>query len=454
MSGLPKGWVTPEIGDLCALQNGKAFKPSDWATTGTPIIRIQNLNNKESMFNYFNGEIENRFEIKNDDLLFAWSGTPGTSFGAHIWDGGRAVLNQHIFRIDFNELTIYKPYFRYAINQKLDQLINQAHGGVGLAHVTKGKFEKTQIPLPPLPEQRRIVAKIESLAARSKRARADLTRVERLVETAKQAVVQAAFSNISFSLPLKEIITEGPSNGWSPKGGPDATGTRTLKLSATTLGYFRCDDAAIKRIYEHVDVDSKFWLLPGDILIQRANSLEYVGVTAIYTGPPNTFIYPDLMMRIRAKTSEDAIYIWRYLSSLGAREYFRSHATGTAGNMPKINGQTVREFMVPWPEPPERLEIVRRIEAAFARLDALAAEARKAAHLLAKLDQAVLAKAFRGELVPQDPDDEPAEVLLARIRAERAAAGTAKAKAKAKAAPSDAPPPGAKPRRGRPPRSA
>jgi type I restriction enzyme S subunit len=85
---------------VCNFINGKAFKPSDWSSTGVPIVRIQNLNDEAATFNYFEGDIEDKYWIDNDDLLFAWSGTPGTSFGAFIWNCGKAVLNQHIFRVE------------------------------------------------------------------------------------------------------------------------------------------------------------------------------------------------------------------------------------------------------------------------------------------------------------------------------------------------------------------
>ncbi|MFD2032814.1 hypothetical protein ACFSKM_25905 [Ancylobacter dichloromethanicus] len=101
--------------------------------------------------------------------------------------------------------------------------------------------------------------------------------------------------------------------------------------------------------------------------------------------------------------------------------------------MPKINGTTVRATRVPTPSLEEQHEIVRRIGSAFARIDRLAGEAKRALKLVGRLDEAILAKAFRGELVPQDENDEPADRLLARLRAERAAAPKAKRGRKARA---------------------
>jgi type I restriction enzyme S subunit len=89
--------------------------------------------------------------------------------------------------------------------------------------------------------------------------------------------------------------------------------------------------------------------------------------------------------------------------------------------MRNLSQSALKSIELPWPSPEERKEIVRRIEAAFAWIDRLAAEATSARKLIDRLDQAILAKAFRGELVPQDPSDEPASVLLTRIRAEREA---------------------------------
>lgn len=163
---LPSNWKWIEIGDQLDLLNGMAFKPTDWAKEGLRIVRIQNLNNPDAAFNFCNPQMARERSLINDgSFLVSWSGTPGTSFGAFIWDRGPAVLNQHIFRCDFKTKAFVAAFLRLAINGRLDEMIAKAHGGVGLQHITKGKLEALLIPLPPLAEQHRIVAKVDELMA-------------------------------------------------------------------------------------------------------------------------------------------------------------------------------------------------------------------------------------------------------------------------------------------------
>ena len=180
---LSQGWVWAKVGDLCNPINGRAFKPSEWSGKGTPIIRIQNLKNSQASFNYFQGTIEPKFQVKSGDLLFAWSGTPGTSFGAHIWTGPDGALNQHIFNVRFDTEVLSPRYLRDALNLNVTEYVKQAQGGVGLAHITKPKFTGSFIPLAPLTEQHRIVAELEKQLTRLdasvaalRRARANLKR--------------------------------------------------------------------------------------------------------------------------------------------------------------------------------------------------------------------------------------------------------------------------------------
>lgn len=223
--------------------------------------------------------------------------------------------------------------------------------------------------------------------------------------------------------PLGTLIVEGPSNGYSPPSEKGAEGTLTLKLSATTTGRFIANDATTKRIHEVIAPDSRYWLRPGDVLIQRSNTLEYVGTAALFEGPETTFIYPDLMMRVRPGPVLDARYLVEFLNAPATRKRVRAKATGTAGNMPKINGDVVRSIEVDVPPLNEQRRIVAKLEALQDR-SRRAREALDAVPpLLEKLRQSILAAAFRGDLTKdwraKNPDVEPADKLLARIRTER-----------------------------------
>lgn len=162
---IPESWSWVRIGEVMRLFNGKPFKPTEWSTRGLPIVRIQNLNNANAPFNYCDFPVDEKFHIHPEDFLISWSGTPGTSFGAFIWGGKKAVLNQHIFRADLIGDLYDKRFLRLAVNVRLDDMIAQAHGGVGLQHITKGKLENLCIPLASVEEQHRIVAKVDQLLA-------------------------------------------------------------------------------------------------------------------------------------------------------------------------------------------------------------------------------------------------------------------------------------------------
>ena len=192
---IPANWRWCRIKDLFALVNGKAFKPSDWGTTGIPIVRIQNLNDPAAPYNYFSGDIEDKYVLHGGELLFSWSGTPGTSFGSYIWHGNKAVLNQHIFIVS-PQIELDVQYAMYALNAELTVFIEKAHGGAGLKHITKKEFESCGLPIPPLAEQKRIVAKIEELLPLVERYAAAYKKLEqfnaKFPEDMKKSILQYA----------------------------------------------------------------------------------------------------------------------------------------------------------------------------------------------------------------------------------------------------------------------
>lgn len=191
---------------------------------------------------------------------------------------------------------------------------------------------------------------------------------------------------------LGAIIDEKPRNGVSLKPVEYETNAKTLKLSATSSGTF--DGSQSKFLDLAVEPDSYLWLRDGDILIQRANSLELVGTAAVYRGVSSEFIYPDLMMKCRAVFSDSTDYLHHVLSARITRDYFKSKASGSAGNMPKINQDTVINTLIPLPPLAEQAAIVERVEALMATCRVLEAEIELSRAHAAHLFQAVLKEAF------------------------------------------------------------
>ena len=148
---LPNGWCIIKVGDLAKYTNGKAFKPSDWETKGLPIIRIQNLNDTTCKFNYTTLSHEEKFKVKNDDILFAWA----ASLGVYIWKQNDAWLNQHIFKVEPYEF-IEKQYMYFLLLHLIADFYTKSHGS-GMVHITKNEFENTLTLLPHINEQRRII---------------------------------------------------------------------------------------------------------------------------------------------------------------------------------------------------------------------------------------------------------------------------------------------------------
>lgn len=182
------GFETIKIKDACDLINGKAFKPEDWSETGLPIVRIQNLNNDQAPFNFFNGEIKEQYLIDTGELLFSWSGTPGTSFGAFFWNRGKAVLNQHIFRVK-PKIEFNLSFLQFALNGRIDHIISKAHGGVGLQHITKKELDEVELLLPAIELQNQFAAFFEQTDKSKLAIQESLAELE----TLKKALMQKYF---------------------------------------------------------------------------------------------------------------------------------------------------------------------------------------------------------------------------------------------------------------------
>lgn len=322
------------LGEVATYINGRAFKPSEWEETGLPIIRIQNLTESNKKYNYSSKTFDEKFRIKNDDLLFAWS----ASLGAFIWKGGDAWLNQHIFKVEPKPF-IQKRYLYYFLLYVIADLYAKTHGS-GMVHITKGPFMSTPIQVPSRPEQKRIVEKIDELFSDLDAAESELRVAKEKLNIYKQQIIDSAFIGNNFDYrKLSDVIVANPRNGFSPKGVTYETPYKNLTLSATTSGRFK--ENCFKYIDQEIATDSHLWVKHDDILIQRANTLDYVGTATVYPGVDNKYVYPDIMMKFHTKDDYLPWFICYQLQSSPIRRYYQDHATGTAGNMPKINQRTV-----------------------------------------------------------------------------------------------------------------
>lgn len=201
--------IRMKIKDICDLQNGRAFKPSDWGTAGLPIIRIQNLNDERAPFNYYGGKYNLAQEVDNGDLLFSWSGTPGTSFGAFLWNRGKGVLNQHIFKV-IPKVEVDRTYLMYALNGNISTIISKAHGGVGLQHITKKELDEIEIQMVSISRQKKIVEILEKISLLIFLRKQQLAKLDELIK----ARFVEMFGDISNSrkVPMQDvckIITDG-----------------------------------------------------------------------------------------------------------------------------------------------------------------------------------------------------------------------------------------------------
>ena len=157
---------TAKLGDLATYVNGYAFKPDDWGDTGLPIIRIQDLTGNSYQLNRYDGEYPERIEVNDGDVLISWS----ASLGVYVWQRGKALLNQHIFKVVFDKLPVNKDYFVFAVEHKLAEMESKIHGAT-MKHIVKKDFDSTTIPYPDIEKQAEIadqLCRINSLIVKQK----------------------------------------------------------------------------------------------------------------------------------------------------------------------------------------------------------------------------------------------------------------------------------------------
>jgi type I restriction enzyme S subunit len=465
---MPKSWIFSEVGQLCALINGRAFKKSEWAESGLPIIRIQNLNDSKKPFNYFAGDLDEKHLVRNGDLLFAWSGTPGTSFGAHVWLGSESALNQHIFKIVFDEKLINKKFIRHAINQKLEELILNAKGGVGLRHITKGVFEKTLLVFPPLAEQREIVVRLDEQLAQVESLQKRLDAIPELLRRFRQSTLTAAVSgkltenwrkgnhtDLITSLSEKcfderkvmigkrakkpkrlETIPEvalPPTWSWasidetcikitdgthhSPKSYPSGDYMYVTSKNVRE-GYITLSNITYVDKVTHDEIYSRCDVVAGDVLYVKDGAKT--GLACVNNIKEEISLLSSVGV-LRPVSLINSKYLEFYLNSPIGRELMLGMMGGTA--IKRLTLTKIMNSPISLPSVDEQIEIVRRVEELLVFSGQVEKRVEDIKKRVNKMSQSILTKAFCGELTADWREENPklingensAEALLNQI---------------------------------------
>jgi len=404
MSGLPNGWAVTTFAEVTRNHSGNSN-----------LIKGKLLPSKEEgSYPAFSASGQdvwcNHYEHEGEAIIVS---AVGARCGKAFLASGKwsAIANTHVV---WPEERAVDVHFLFLL---LNNESFWEKGGSAQPFVKVKSTFSRKLRLPPLPEQRRIVAKIDSLSAKSKRARNHLDRIPRLVERYKQAILNLAFSRISGDLvplgTLAELITSG-SRDWSKyydRG-------KSVFVLAGNIRPMAFDPSPRRYVDPPLDgADARRSRIKCDDLLITIVGANTGDVCRVPVSLENYFVCQSVAL-IRLLEPEKARYIELYLNSNdhGAQQ-IRQAIYGQG--RPHLSFEDLRRLLVPNLPIDQAKDIVRRIEAAFEWIERLATDTISARKLIDHLDQAILAKAFRGELVPQDPTDEPASVLLERIRAER-----------------------------------
>jgi type I restriction enzyme, S subunit len=373
----------------------------------------------------------------------------------------------------------------------LDECTKQ---GTTVASVNTEALHSFGFPLPPLNEQKRIVAKIDVLTEKSREARQALEEVPVLLDQLRQSILAAAFRgdltkkwreqnpNVEPASVLLERIRRERRRKWEEaelakfkaKGKapgdnkwkekyvePEPVDTEGLpelpegwcwasveEMGATDLGRMRSPAhhfganerpyLRVKNVYEdriditdvmtmHFEVEEfeHYRLRSGDVLLNEGQSRELVGRPAIFRGEIADVGFTNSLIRFRPYAdcpAEYALGLFRHYLHCGRFQQIAQITT----NIAHLGANRLRTLEYPVPPLPEQEEIARLVRSKMDEFRTRKSIVGDVERDLAQLDASILAKAFRGELVPQDPSDEPASVLLERIREERESGGSAK----------------------------
>ncbi|MCL4484666.1 MAG: restriction endonuclease subunit S [Bacteroidetes bacterium] len=419
---LPIGWVETNLDMIVVQKKGKKplkLEPVEFKNS-VPYLDIHALEK---------GIYRQYAEIKSSNLM-------DENMIAIVWDGARSGwVSKGKFGAIGSTLAALKPinvdinYVFYYLQSNFS-LINTNPRGIGIPHVDPTLLWNLSVPLPPLPEQQRMVAKLDTLFEHLDALKNRLDRIPQLLKDFRQKVLtQAVTGKLTEEWregrELAEWKTEALGNvlkdvkyGTSKKSEYETIGTPILRIPNIKNGEIDISDLKFS-ILDDKEYDS-LKLDEGDILIIRSNgSVSLVGQSAIIRKNLEGYSYAGYLIRLRVKKSLFPDYLNYALESHSLREQIVETARSTSG-VNNINSQEIKDLIISYPPIEEQQEIVRRVESLFAKADQIEASYQKLTAKIEQLPQALLAKAFRGELVEQLPTDGDSRELLEQIKQAKA----------------------------------
>lgn len=469
MSDLPEGWCRTTVKQVSKDISYGFTTSASRVPTGPKLLRITDIQDGavdwDSVPFCKVPPIEpKRFLLKTGDIVFARTGaTTGKSFLIPSTPG--AVFASYLIRLRAAQCILPEFLAYFFRSSSYWKQITENLSGSAQPNCNASKLASLDIAIPPLNEQQRIVGKLEKLLSHVGAAEARLAIIPLILRRFRQSVLAAACSG-RLTADWREQNAHGPSaqaivgslferrlseaetvaketklrviydyneendsqnlpEGWSYVAldklcdsfnyGTSAKSHLSGLVPVLRMGNIQNGEIDwTDLVYtSNKDEVASYILEPQTVVFNRTNSPELVGKTAIYRGE-RPAIFAGYLIRVNNFEMLDSAYLNYCLNTNYARK-FCSNAKTDGVSQSNINAQKLGKFEVPFCSLAEQQEIVRRIEALFKTADALEARYRTAKAYVDKLRQSILAKAFRGELVPQDPNDEPASVLLARI---------------------------------------
>jgi Restriction endonuclease S subunits len=471
MSDLPKGWGTATLNDL--LGTDGLFSDGDWIESkdqdpnGTNrLLQLADIGDGlfvDKSSRYVNDEkfsSLNCTELKEGDVLIARMPDPlgRACLLPAMPQRCLTVVDVAVFRV--GDTGVSNKWLMHFLNSSaIRREMELNSSGTTRKRISRGKLGEILLSIPPITEQTRIATKLDVLLAQVDTLKARIDNIPTLLKRFRQAVLAAAVSgrltdewrsHNACSEPNNQPIprhseTSDPlPTGWVTKtaseicgfitkgttppkekmtaGHGDVPYIKVYNLTFTGVLNFSIDPTFVDNNTHTIDLKRSI-VRPGDVLMNIVG--PPLGKVSIV---PASYPEWNINQAIARFTASDGVspgYLALCLRSDSVLSHAISRAKATAGQF-NLTLEICRELPIPLPPTLEQTEIVRRVEQLFAFAEQIEARVKVAQTRIDHLTQSVLAKAFRGELVPQDPNDEPVGVLLDRIKAQRAAAPKAK----------------------------